>query len=175
MTQHNLSANRCARRLLVGLGVLLSALCLGLIAQKEAHACDPGPDYGRDTPEVGMSGKRQFIKLNFRREEYTFRGGHRTLAEVQVFTKNKRLVKFLAKEGMNSATWKALRKTAQRATCATLFQGKKLARLERALKASLSRHIRRKTRRAPGAFDLMLVTEADRSGNTACIPPKTRK
>ena len=175
MTHRSLSAGRCVRRLLVGLGVVLSTLALGLVVHQDARACDPGPDYGSETPEVGKSGKRQVIKLNYRRREYAFRGGHRTLAEVRVYTKNRRLVKFLASKGMSDATWKGLRRAAQRVTCATLYNGKKLARLERALKRSLTRHVRRKTRRAVGAFDLMLITEDDNSGSAGCFPPKTIK
>ncbi len=158
--------------------VLVSAAALLLVVVvdvQRARACDPGPDYGPDEVVVEKSGKRSRVKLNYRRHEYTFAGGHRTLSEVQVFTKNKRLIKFLKGKGMGSKMWKAVQKTANRATCATLLNGKALARLERSLKATVARHYRAKTRRSPGALDIMLVTDRDQSGNTACVPPKRKR
>ncbi|MFH2009613.1 MAG: hypothetical protein ABI333_23675 [bacterium] len=162
-------------RLTFAIAAAVAGLILAPVAVQNAQACgDPEPDYGAETPTVEKSGNRKVVKLNFRRNEYSFAGGHRYFSEIQVFTNNTGLIKFLAKQGMDPAMWKALRKTADRSTCATLYSGKQLARLELALKNSVARHYLRHTRRSVGAIDLMLVTEQDRSGNADCLPPSPK-
>ena len=155
--------------------VAVLAALLVAAGSREARACDPGPDYGPEEVVVEKSGKRSRVKLNYRRQEHTFAGGHRNLAEVQVFTKNKRLIEFLKKNGMGTKMRKAIQKTAGRANCATLLNGKRLARLERSFKSAVARHYRAQTRRWAGPIDIMLITEADQSGNTDCRPPKRKR
>ena len=116
------------------------------------------------------SGRRSQVALNFRKHEYTFRGGDTQLSGLRVFTANPRLVAWLKVHGMSEKIWTALKAVAQRDTCASMFIGKRLGRLERRLAVVVARRYKASTRRKAGPVDLMLIP----GGGWDCRPPKRR-
>ena len=170
-TRYPMQWSTPARLMALTAAFAIAGIVVGLVAPSSAFACGGGEeDLGPETPQVipakGTRGRAE-IRLNFRRAAFSLPGGAKTIAEVRVYTRNKRLIQYLSRHGMDASMSKALRQTGARHSCAAFYSGKALVSLERSLGLAIGRHYRSKTRQAGGRLDVMVVAE----GEGTCTPP----
>ena len=93
------------------------------------------------------------------RRGYSLPGHGPPVSTFVLFTRDRRLAAFLKEKGASPAVWSAMRRAADRHTCLALYDGRRLARLERSVARAVRRAYRAATHRRARLPDVMVTVD----------------